>query len=170
MMTVLRVVLASVAAVSTAHISPPASCQGHEYSSSDDGQCCPLCLEGMKVNKDCTEYKGTRCGHCETGTFMNKPNGLKECRPCTSCNQGDGLLVKQECTNTSDTVCDALSGYFCRNYSDDTGCSLASKHSRCAAGQRIKDHGTARRDTVCEDCQQGYFSVDGVNCTLWTSL
>ncbi|XP_061591561.1 tumor necrosis factor receptor superfamily member 14-like isoform X2 [Cololabis saira] len=144
------------------------SCQTNEFTLSD-GQCCPTCNEGMKVTEDCMIDSGTRCGPCETGTFMNKPSGLKYCFPCTVCHLGDGLFVKEECKKTSDTVCEALTGYFCRSYSDDTGCSLADKHSSCKSGQRIKEAGTTRNDTVCEDCRQGYFSSDGVNCTLWTN-
>uniref|UniRef100_A0A3Q2PI78 Tumor necrosis factor receptor superfamily member 14 n=1 Tax=Fundulus heteroclitus TaxID=8078 RepID=A0A3Q2PI78_FUNHE len=78
-----------------------------------------------------------------------------------------GLFVKQNCTQTSDTVCDVLSGYFCKSLTD-TGCSTAEKHSVCEPGQRIKQPGTSRHDTVCEACQEGSFSPDGLNCTLWT--
>lgn len=54
---------------------------------------------------------------------------------------GHGLLVHQECTATSDTHCGVLPGYFCSILAEDAGCSLAVKHSRCDAGQRIKEPG-----------------------------
>ncbi|XP_044065854.1 tumor necrosis factor receptor superfamily member 14 isoform X2 [Siniperca chuatsi] len=122
---------------------------------------------GTVVRKDCTPESGTRCSPCEYGTFMKHPNGLTKCFSCTSCDQG--LIAVQECRATSDTVCDVLPGYFCKSLADDTGCSLAEKHKRCAPGQRIKQAGTSRTDAVCEHCQQGYFSQDGVNCTAWTT-
>nr|BAN82749.1 tumor necrosis factor receptor superfamily member 14 precursor [Oplegnathus fasciatus] len=81
---------------------------------------------------------------------------------------GQGLFARQECTTTTDAVCDVLSGFFCKTLADDTGCSLAEKHTHCEPGQRIKEAGTSRTDTVCELCQPGYFSQDGVNCTAWT--
>uniref|UniRef100_I3JQQ2 TNFR-Cys domain-containing protein n=1 Tax=Oreochromis niloticus TaxID=8128 RepID=I3JQQ2_ORENI len=81
---------------------------------------------------------------------------------------GHGLSVKQNCTATTDTVCDVLNGYHCKGLIDSNGCSLAEKHSQCAAGQRIKEPGTSTSDTVCEDCEPGFFSKDGVNCTAWT--
>uniref|UniRef100_A0A3B4VQB0 TNFR-Cys domain-containing protein n=1 Tax=Seriola dumerili TaxID=41447 RepID=A0A3B4VQB0_SERDU len=127
-----------------------------------------LSLTGTVVRRDCTPQSGTRCSLCNNGTFMNQPNGLNKCFPCTSCVPAHGVFAQQKCTVTTDTVCDVLSGYFCRSLANDTGCSLAEKHTHCAPGQRIKEPGTSRTDTVCEDCQPGYFSQDGVNCTAWT--
>ncbi|XP_041802610.1 tumor necrosis factor receptor superfamily member 14-like isoform X2 [Chelmon rostratus] len=146
---------------------PVLCCRPKEYTARD-GQCCPMCHEGTVVRRDCTPQSGTRCGLCEDGTFMNQPNGLYSCFPCTSCDPGQGLFVQQECKAASDTVCDVSSGYFCVSLTDDTGCSLAEKHKHCTPGQRIKEPGTSRTDTVCELCQPGYFSHDGVNCTAWT--
>nr|XP_046254019.1 tumor necrosis factor receptor superfamily member 14-like isoform X2 [Scatophagus argus] len=141
-------------------------CRPNEYETTS-GECCPRCLEGTFVRRDCTLQSGTRCGRCENGTFMSKPNGLNRCFPCSSCQQSYGLFVKQECTTIHDTVCDVLSGYFCKSLTEDTGCGLAEKHTHCVPGQRIKEAGTSRADTVCEDCQSGFFSQDGVNCTAW---
>ncbi|XP_026004740.1 tumor necrosis factor receptor superfamily member 5-like isoform X2 [Astatotilapia calliptera] len=126
-----------------------------------------MCNKGRVVRKDCTVYAGTQCRFCDLGTFMNQPNGLYNCFPCTSCDTGHGLFVKQNCTATTDTVCDVLNGYYCKDLTDSNGCSLTEKHSQCAAGQRIKEPGTSRSDTVCEDCQPGFFSKDGVSCTAW---
>ncbi|KAM4563802.1 tumor necrosis factor receptor superfamily member 14-like isoform 2-T2 [Odontesthes bonariensis] len=148
-------------------LTPGSCCRPKEYTSGD-GQCCPTCHEGTFVSRDCTVQSGTKCSSCETGTFMNKPNGLRKCFTCTSCASDQGLFARQECTTTSDTVCDVLSGYFCQTLGDNAGCSWAEKHSGCAAGQRIKEPGSSRNDTVCEDCQPGHFSTDGLNCTVWT--
>ncbi|XP_015225204.1 PREDICTED: tumor necrosis factor receptor superfamily member 14-like, partial [Cyprinodon variegatus] len=120
------------------------------------------------VGKDCTAVSGPRCIPCETGTFMNKPNGLTKCFSCFSCDPGSGLSIKQNCTSESDTVCDVLHGYFCKSWTDSSGCSTAAKHSACKPGQRIKLPGTSRDDTVCENCEEGTFSPHGLNCTLWT--
>ncbi|XP_015254930.1 PREDICTED: tumor necrosis factor receptor superfamily member 6-like [Cyprinodon variegatus] len=93
---------------------------------------------GKVVGKDCTAGSGTRCIPCETGTYMNKPNGLNSCFSCSSCDSGSGLSIKQNCTSKSDTVCDVLHGYFCKSWTDSSGCSTAAKHSACKPGQRIK--------------------------------
>uniref|UniRef100_A0A1A8QSU5 Tumor necrosis factor receptor superfamily, member 14 n=2 Tax=Nothobranchius pienaari TaxID=704102 RepID=A0A1A8QSU5_9TELE len=145
----------------------PASCCGAQEYRTSLGQCCPECHEGTVVVRDCTVDSGTRCGPCETGTFMNRPNGMTKCFSCTSCDPGLGLLTRQRCSATSDSVCGVLDGFFCRTQSE-TGCSLAEKHSACQHGQRIKQAGTSRNDTVCEDCQGGSFSPDGVSCSPWT--
>ncbi|XP_049437745.1 tumor necrosis factor receptor superfamily member 14-like isoform X10 [Epinephelus fuscoguttatus] len=84
---------------------------------------------------------------------------------CPMCHEG--LFAKQQCTATRDTVCGVLEGYFCK-LRDDTGCSLAQKHTPCESGHRIKTPGTSTSDTECEPCQHGFFSEHGVNCTAWT--
>ncbi|XP_014910834.1 tumor necrosis factor receptor superfamily member 14-like [Poecilia latipinna] len=143
------------------------ACREKEYPTSD-GQCCPMCQEGTVVGRDCTAESGTHCVPCQTGTYMNQQNGLKRCLSCSTCGRELGLFAKQKCTSTSDTVCDVLSGFFCKSLIDGTGCSTAEKHSVCKPGERIKQPGTSRHDTVCEACQPGSFSPDGVTCTLWT--
>ncbi|XP_008411162.1 tumor necrosis factor receptor superfamily member 14-like isoform X1 [Poecilia reticulata] len=142
------------------------TCRQKEYPTSD-GQCCPMCQEGTVVGRDCTAESGTHCVPCQTGTYMNQYNGLKRCLSCATCDSGLGLFAKQNCKSTSDSVCDVLSGFFCKSLIDSTGCSTAEKHSVCKPGERIKQPGTSRHDTVCEACQPGSFSPDGVNCTLW---
>ncbi|XP_054483139.1 tumor necrosis factor receptor superfamily member 14-like isoform X2 [Anoplopoma fimbria] len=127
-----------------------------------------MCHEGSVVRRDCTRQTGTRCIPCVNGTFMNEPNGLNKCNPCTSCDQGNGLFAKQGCTAATDTVCHVVNGYFCKAFTDESGCSSAEKHTQCGPGHRIKAPGTSRTDTVCESCPSGYFSLDGVNCTVWT--
>ncbi|XP_037629689.1 tumor necrosis factor receptor superfamily member 14-like [Sebastes umbrosus] len=149
-------------------MAPVMCCLSDEYETRD-GECCSPCLEGSVVQRDCTQKSGTRCSACVNGTYMNQPNGLSKCFLCTSCDQGHGLFAQQECTTTTDTICDVLSGYFCKHLMDDAGCSLAKKHSPCEPGHRIKVPGTSRNDTVCELCQPGHFSQDGWNCTAWTS-
>ncbi|XP_071392280.1 tumor necrosis factor receptor superfamily member 14-like isoform X2 [Centroberyx affinis] len=143
---------------------PGLCCRPEEYTTAD-GQCCPMCQEGTVVRKDCTLESSTGCAPCGTGSYMNKPNGLPTCFTCSSCNAG--LFTQKECTRTTNTVCGISDGYFCKSYSDDSGCSFAEKHSHCVSGQRIKALGTKTTDTECEDCHPGFYSLYGVNCTAW---
>ncbi|KAM4738102.1 tumor necrosis factor receptor superfamily member 14-like [Anableps anableps] len=153
--------------VTATMLEAASTCRPKEYKARDQ-QCCPMCHEGTVVGRDCTAQSGTRCVPCEKGTYMNQPNGMNRCFTCSTCDPGFGLFPKQNCTSTSDTVCDVLSGYFCKSLTDNSGCSTAEKHSVCKPGERIRQPGTSRNDTVCELCQQGSFSPDGISCTLWT--
>ncbi|XP_037629687.1 tumor necrosis factor receptor superfamily member 14-like [Sebastes umbrosus] len=143
-------------------------CLPDEYETRD-GRCCVMCYEGSVLRRDCTQQSGTRCSNCVSATYMNQRNNLTNCFLCTSCDQGHGLFAQQWCTATTDTICDVLSGYFCKHWMDGAGCSLAKTHTPCAPGHRIKVPGTSRTDTVCELCQPGHFSQDGLHCTVWTS-
>nr|XP_043874932.1 tumor necrosis factor receptor superfamily member 14-like isoform X2 [Solea senegalensis] len=91
---------------------------------------------------------------------------------CSKCDEGTDSFQTvvcnyQACTASTDTVCDVLSGYMCRDESSSTGCRRAEKHSSCVSGQQIKEPGTRDTNTVCEDCPDGYFSKDGVKCLTW---
>ncbi|XP_033984993.1 tumor necrosis factor receptor superfamily member 14-like isoform X2 [Trematomus bernacchii] len=138
------------------------SCLSKEYVSK--AGCCPMCRKGTIVQEDCSYVAGTLCSRCEKGTYMNQPNGLNRCFTCTSCDSGHGLFVLQGCSETTDTVCEVIDGYFCK---DVTGCSAAQKHTTCVPGERIKEPGTSREDAQCELCQPGFFSKHGVNCNDW---
>ncbi|XP_077943801.1 tumor necrosis factor receptor superfamily member 5 isoform X2 [Gasterosteus aculeatus] len=134
---------------------------------------CSSCDQGSVVKRDCTPQSGTRCVPCVDGTYMDRPNGLNKCFPCSSCDQGRGLFAKQNCTSTSDTVCDVIAGHFCTDLiedeDEDEECRSARRHSDCKPGHRVKEPGTRRTDTTCEPCPAGSFSLEGVNCSLWTT-
>uniref|UniRef100_A0A8P4KRI1 TNFR-Cys domain-containing protein n=1 Tax=Dicentrarchus labrax TaxID=13489 RepID=A0A8P4KRI1_DICLA len=140
-------------------------CHPSEYQRGNE--CCPKCLPGSRVKTDCTEFRSTSCLSCTEGTFMNQPTGLTQCFSCTICDAGSGLKIKKSCTTTSDTVCEPLEGFYCFDSRED-GCMSVQRHTLCQPGQYISQKGTSRNDTVCEVCQPGSFSQDGVDCTAWT--
>ncbi|KAM4570968.1 tumor necrosis factor receptor superfamily member 14-like isoform 1-T2 [Fundulus diaphanus] len=138
------------------------SCHKTEYKTGNE--CCPMCPAGSRVKTDCTEFKSTSCQPCTAGTYMDSPNGLKRCNPCSTCDSGAGLKEKQGCTLYTDTVCEPMEGFFCRDPKPG-GCGVAQKHRSCEPGQFIRKMGTASTDTDCSDCISGTFS-DGtmVSC------
>ncbi|KAM9752739.1 tumor necrosis factor receptor superfamily member 5-like [Menidia menidia] len=140
-------------------IVPALSCHPSEYEA--ESGCCPMCYPGSRVQTDCTEFSSTSCLPCTSGTFMDKPNGLKHCFPCRSCDPGSGLEVKQPCTAWSDTVCGAKEGFFCVEPTG-SGCAEAQKHRSCDPGQHISRRGTASTDSECSACSRGTFS-DGTS-------
>lgn len=131
------------------------ACARAEYET--DGECCPMCAPGNRVYRDCTEYTSTTCVPCMDATFLDAPNGLRECFRCSQCDPGLGLRIKTACTRTSDTVCEPLDGHICT--SENRGsCIHAKTHAKCSPGQYIKQRGTAYKDTVCDKCAEGSYS------------
>uniref|UniRef100_A0A6Q2WZ80 TNFR-Cys domain-containing protein n=1 Tax=Esox lucius TaxID=8010 RepID=A0A6Q2WZ80_ESOLU len=120
-------------------------------------ECCPMCSPGNRVNKHCTEYTSTSCVPCIGSTYLDEPNGLTACTPCTHCDPGFGLRVKHPCRPSSDTVCEPLEGFYCTDPTVD-GCKSAQRHSRCKPGQYIRQNGTTSKDTVCVDCTGDTYS------------
>ncbi|XP_072537639.1 tumor necrosis factor receptor superfamily member 5-like isoform X2 [Salminus brasiliensis] len=148
------------------HVVLTYGCGPSEYRSGA-GECCPMCSAGTVVLRDCSGDFSTSCKPCTRGTFMNNPNGFKNCFQCKSCDSEQGLYVLHKCTSMSNTVCDILDGYYCTEYTDSE-CSFALKHRHCSSGEEIKAPGTKTSDTVCEACPSGYYSPLGINCTKWT--
>ncbi|XP_038124955.1 tumor necrosis factor receptor superfamily member 14-like [Cyprinodon tularosa] len=70
---------------------------------------------------------------------------------------GSGLRLKIKCSRSSDTVCEALEGYFCIDDIEGS-CDAAEKHSSCKPGQYISKKGTSLSDTECSECSRGTFS------------
>ncbi|KAJ8379697.1 hypothetical protein SKAU_G00004750 [Synaphobranchus kaupii] len=141
-------------------------CGPAEYKT-DAEECCPMCEKGYVVGKDCTSDSSTICMPCINGTYMDKPNGLSKCRQCQTCDTRHGLIFLHECTTTSNASCDVKDGFYCKSYSKNE-CNLALKHSPCTHGRYPKVPGTKTADTLCEECPDGYFSTNGINCTAWT--
>ncbi|XP_015252231.1 PREDICTED: tumor necrosis factor receptor superfamily member 5-like [Cyprinodon variegatus] len=120
-------------------------------------ECCALCPPGSRVKTDCTEFIRTTCQPCSAGTYFDEPNGLKRCSPCSTCDSGAGLKVKEECRRSADTVCEPMEGFFCTDLKPG-GCGSAQRHRSCKPGQFIRRIGTASTDTDCSDCVAGTFS------------
>uniref|UniRef100_A0A8B9H5D5 TNFR-Cys domain-containing protein n=1 Tax=Astyanax mexicanus TaxID=7994 RepID=A0A8B9H5D5_ASTMX len=139
------------------------ACARAEYETGDE-ECCPMCAPGNRVYRDCTEFTSTTCVPCMGATFLDAPNGLKECFICMICDPGVGLRVKTACTRTSDTVCEPLQEYYCTDQHRGS-CIHAKKHTKCRPGEFIQHMGTSDRDAVCEKCAGGTFSNGSLqNC------
>ncbi|XP_016315275.1 tumor necrosis factor receptor superfamily member 5-like isoform X1 [Sinocyclocheilus anshuiensis] len=121
------------------------------------GECCPMCAPGNHVYWHCTVDTSTTCIPCPASTYIDEPNGLDKCFPCSVCDAGLGLRIKKTCTRSADTICEPLEGFYCterKKYS----CRFAVKHSECYPGQYVKQTGTAFTDTVCGNCMEGTYS------------
>ncbi|KAJ8017186.1 hypothetical protein DPEC_G00015140 [Dallia pectoralis] len=131
------------------HIKASFTCNSAEYRIANE--CCPMCSPGNRVYKHCTEYTSTSCAPCIGSTYIDLPNGLPACLSCTTCDPDFGLMDKQSCRPSSDTVCEPLEGFYCTEPTKD-GCKAAQRHSSCKPGQYIRQKGTPSTDTVCSNC------------------
>ncbi|KAJ8371153.1 hypothetical protein SKAU_G00111810 [Synaphobranchus kaupii] len=132
------------------------SCRSAEYEI--HGKCCPMCTPGTRIYKHCTEYTNTSCVPCTKESFIDQPNGLPICFPCTVCDPVRlGLKTDRECTASSDTMCGPLDQYYCTE-TDNKGCKFAQKHTICRPGQFIIENGTTSTNTKCGDCPDKTFS------------
>uniref|UniRef100_UPI0037E95334 tumor necrosis factor receptor superfamily member 14-like n=1 Tax=Semicossyphus pulcher TaxID=241346 RepID=UPI0037E95334 len=132
------------------------TCDQSEYPIED--RCCSKCPHGRHVETDCfIESNTTICQPCPKGTFMTRPTDRRQCFRCRNCAAGSGLRIKTSCTQTSNTVCETLEGFYCTVFAED-GCAAARSYTSCRPGQYIRQRGTSQRDTECSDCGGGTFS------------
>ncbi|KAK2841296.1 hypothetical protein Q7C36_012875 [Tachysurus vachellii] len=96
-----------------------------------------MCSPGHHIESPCTKFTSTMCLPCPGSTYSAKPNNRSVCSKCTLCNTVNVLRVKANCTQTSDTVCEPLEGFYCTDgYSGS--CRYAVEHTKCSPGQYIK--------------------------------
>ncbi|XP_069596824.1 tumor necrosis factor receptor superfamily member 14 isoform X2 [Ranitomeya imitator] len=117
--------------------------------------CCPMCDKGSFVKSHCTkELSSSVCVICADTTYMDHPNGLTECFRCKECDSGANLVVKQKCTETSNTVCECSAGHFCKSQE----CDMCQVYTECQPGHYVKKPGTPVTNTECDECPKGHYS------------
>ncbi|VCW68670.1 unnamed protein product [Gulo gulo] len=81
-----------------------------------------------------------------------------------------GLMTRQKCSQTENTVCVCNQGHFCVS-EDGDDCAECRPHTPCRPGQRVQARGTEWQDRVCEDCPPGTFSPSGTleECQPWST-
>ncbi|KAK1159563.1 tumor necrosis factor receptor superfamily member 5-like isoform X1 [Acipenser oxyrinchus oxyrinchus] len=131
------------------------ACDDAEYNM--NGECCPMCQAGMRVDRHCTPDSSTSCIPCMDSTYTEKPNSLDRCRDCKLCDSELGLTVARDCTVFSDTICTCIDGFHCLD-SSSSGCKTCQKHRSCSPGQYIKKKGSSIADTECEECPDKTYS------------
>ncbi|KAL1269979.1 hypothetical protein QQF64_032268 [Cirrhinus molitorella] len=131
------------------------ACARAEYEINKE--CCPMCAPGNHVYWHCTVDTSTTCVPCPALTYIDEPNGLDKCFPCSVCDVELGLRIKKACSRSGDIVCEPLNRFYCIEKKKDS-CRFAVKHSECHPGQYVKQTGTAFSDTVCGNCTAGTYS------------
>uniref|UniRef100_UPI0037E80564 tumor necrosis factor receptor superfamily member 14-like n=1 Tax=Semicossyphus pulcher TaxID=241346 RepID=UPI0037E80564 len=132
------------------------TCDQSEYKIGN--RCCPKCPPGSRVQTDCSsESSSTSCLPCIEGTFMNQPTDSMQCFFCRDCDAGSGVRIKTSCTQTSNTVCEPLEGFYCTDSAEDS-CAAARSYTSCRPGEYIRQRDTSQRVIDCSDCGGGTFS------------
>ncbi|XP_073513021.1 tumor necrosis factor receptor superfamily member 14-like isoform X1 [Phyllobates terribilis] len=126
------------------------ACLPKEYKISN--VCCPMCDKGFFMKANCIkELISSVCIICAEMS-KNHPNGLTECFRCKDC--GANFIVKQNCTESSNTVCECSADHFCVN----PDCYICQDYTQCQPGQYVKKPGALVTDTECEKCPEGHYS------------
>ncbi|XP_067280959.1 tumor necrosis factor receptor superfamily member 11B-like [Pseudorasbora parva] len=126
---------------------------GHTYRRTDPATghtlLCDRCPPGTRLGAHCTRSRQTECVPCAAGLFTEFWNYIPDCLLCDACS--DHQRVVHRCNGTTNTVCECEAGF----YWDQHFCK---RHTRCKAGHGVKAAGTPHKDTVCEQCADGWFA------------
>ncbi|KAK3581374.1 hypothetical protein CHS0354_016220 [Potamilus streckersoni] len=131
--------------------------QGHPdcgmYTAAN-GKSCFLCPPGYYKYSDCNENgKPAGCMPCPDGKFQITCNQATTCASCSSHCRWFNSVIKENCTATSDLVCECKPGYFLINQGGGNG--VCNRHGQCPPGQGVSRPGTATVDVQCEPCVSG---------------
>ncbi|XP_077113577.1 tumor necrosis factor receptor superfamily member 14-like isoform X2 [Ranitomeya variabilis] len=140
------------------------ACLPKEYKINNT--CCPMCDKGFFVKASCTEeLSRTICEICMVPPHTDHPNGLVECFKCEQCDSGADLVVKQNCTESSHTVCECSDGHFCVSQE----CNICIDYTECQPGEYVKKPGDPVADTECDECPEGHYSDtnNAAQCSPW---
>ncbi|KAM3913511.1 tumor necrosis factor receptor superfamily member 3 [Leptodactylus fuscus] len=100
-------------------VAQETSCNGYQYLSEELNRCCSRCPPGHRLISRCTSSSDTVCQLCGNGTYAANWNSARTCRTCYPCSRG--LVEKEPCNSTKDTVCGCPHGQSCtlRNAMDE---------------------------------------------------
>nr|XP_034351178.1 tumor necrosis factor receptor superfamily member 5 isoform X2 [Arvicanthis niloticus] len=94
----------------TAESDTVCACKEGQHCTSKDCEACVQhtpCAPGFGVVKMATETTDTFCHPCPVGFFSNESSLSEKCRPWTSC-EDKNLVVLQEGTSETDVVCEKV--------------------------------------------------------------
>ncbi|KAK6482021.1 tumor necrosis factor receptor superfamily member 6 isoform X1 [Huso huso] len=114
----------------------------------NNGVCCKMCAAGQKLKKDCTnEHEEPTCEQCEFGTYTAYPNYEPDCEVCKICHEYDGFVEELPCTNTNNTKCRCMKGFYC---GVSTDCSHCTPCRKCLNSEIEEKECTQTNNTVCK--------------------
>ncbi|XP_078542385.1 tumor necrosis factor receptor superfamily member 16-like [Lissotriton helveticus] len=97
----------------------------------NQGECCSLCLAGSGVSVPCGS-SNTKCEVCKKNvTFSSKSSATEQCTPCSRC--PDNMEVLIPCTRFEDAVCHCVKGYYLEIEAGHRSCLLC--RTECGADE-----------------------------------
>ncbi|TRY87636.1 hypothetical protein DNTS_009336 [Danionella cerebrum] len=128
-------------------------CEAWDSGKEPDHFCCIRCKPGNHLKTKCGRKPQDLCSPCEKDKFVREALEWS-CKRCSTCT---GIMrVKENCTASSDTVCECKDGFRC----SDEECSSCFRE--CPKGKQP-------RNRECEPCPPGTFN-DKIHhpCINWT--
>ncbi|XP_060937882.1 tumor necrosis factor receptor superfamily member 6B-like [Limanda limanda] len=111
---------------------------------------CDRCPPGTHMTAHCTASTATQCAPCRREHYTELWNHLPRCLYCDNfCT--DNQEVETECSPVSNRACRCKEGFY---WASD----FCVRHSECEPGEGVRTKGTSQKNTVCEQCSDGYFS------------
>ncbi|XP_066428790.1 tumor necrosis factor receptor superfamily member 4-like [Eleutherodactylus coqui] len=174
---------------------PPsaAACAPDEYYEKlgKEYVCCKYCAAGEQISEVCTSRnKASKCVTCKKN-YYNPKTDRGPCKQCDVCSRAQGSLLKQPCTDSSNTICECPEGSRPLNNRNTacqcdagkeivenkclpckTGYFSTQKNSACrpwkdcnATGQGISEHGSATKDVKCSKLSPGTVGITTTSVT-----
>ncbi|XP_060599552.1 uncharacterized protein LOC132753133 isoform X1 [Ruditapes philippinarum] len=124
----------------------------------DNGQniTCKLCPPGYHLVANCTTDGGdSQCRACDEGFFSHIYNHWIKCAKCgKECDSRE--YVTTSCTTKTNISCKCQDGF----YREPGQYGVCRKMAACPPGKGVIAQGNESSNTVCGECQHGYFSVN----------
>ncbi|XP_036107607.1 tumor necrosis factor receptor superfamily member 1A [Molossus molossus] len=140
--------------------------QGKYTHPQNDSICCTKCHKGTYLYKDCpAPGLDTDCRECESGTYTECENYLRQCLSCSKCRTEMNQVEISSCRVDQNTVCGCRKNQYQKYLSDTV--FQCQNCSTCLNGT-VQIACSDKQNTVCT-CHAGFFLKNNeckpcVNC------
>lgn len=131
------------------------------------GKCCSKCKPGTYMTKRCIFSVDTVCSPCGPNEYMSVWNDDLKCALHMVCDAGKALQVLHNGNSTYPRECVCIDGH--HFYSNEEICM---ENTNCPPGFGVQTPVQRNKNTVCIQCQEGYFSNTSSTteqCHPWTN-
>nr|XP_033790882.1 tumor necrosis factor receptor superfamily member 11A isoform X2 [Geotrypetes seraphini] len=132
------------------------------------GHCCMKCAPGHYLHTKCNATSSdTTCLPCGPNQYMNVWNDEDKCLRQKLCDPGKGLVMVNSGNSTFQRECACKPGYHWMRAFE-----FCTRNTVCGPGFEAEMPSHNDRDTICKECQPGYFSSNSSateKCKLWTN-